>query len=274
MEVGDTLNKADDSERNPTQILAFVPSSDGRYVRRNVTLEHLQRLDPQSARLFTGKPDVQISDGAQRIADGLFGRSLNASEWGGLLGATAGSSVGVIVWPEPEGAVEPGIGAAINHPGYEADRIVLRNVGGELEIFNLRLRKIGDELGHRAGLRLFARQVLTAQVLGFSTFAADLARNDSVGFFGYAYWPLIGYEATLSLELRYRYLNDHGLRLDRLEAAPQTLSDLVADTQKWMWWHRSGETVRAQFSLSPTGYSFRTMLEVLRKEGICLPLVL
>jgi hypothetical protein len=213
---------------------------------------------PWSARsraAVTFLPGERIA--VERLAQRMFGRSLQPQEYAGLAGAPDDAQVEV-------GAsggrlyLELGDPIAAAYRGYfylycRNAAVVLLNDGFQIQIRAMRRQGLG--------LQICYRQTRNAAACGVNRIDVVAGRRRDEN--GYYAWPRYGFTGPLPLSVRRRL----PIGLEHAVA----LLDLMSCEKGRLWWKEHGTTVRLKFDLAPDSRSQQVLAEYvrIRTAGTC-----
>jgi GNAT superfamily N-acetyltransferase len=189
----------------------------------------------------------------ERIAQRLFGRSLDSWEYAGLAGAPDDARLEV-------GTLRGQLYFELREPTlhlYQAALRVCHTKQGPLLIDDGYRFLHPSMQGKHLGRHIFHRQLCYAKalgVIGIETLA-DRRADDN----GYYTWPRFGFDGPLSTAIR--------RQLPAEIAAARSVLDLVESQNGRRWWRRYGVAILVRFDLAENSRSWRVFLQYLCAEA-------
>lgn len=197
--------------------------------------------------------DVAVANQADaEIQESFFGHVLSNEEIIGLTGAPDGANVFV----RRDGA---SIYFQVRHPLYhsESHRRIYRERDRSLVMMNELLEMDGDA-PDGFGLRVLAKQVAQARILGIDRISTLAARNSSMN--GYYTWPRYGFDGPLE--------EGHIFDLPEKFQGAEYVSDLMESEEGRQYWREYGDSIRVSFDLAPDGYSMHVLQNYLETRRV------
>lgn len=185
----------------------------------------------------------------------LFDRALEGDQLAALAGAPAGTNVDL-------GVYRGGLLLEFSDPAFHrihgVTRVVSRSGRLVLLIDALHVRQAAMR-GHGLGLRVFSRQLASAERFGFARIETHAGRRDDEN--GYYTWPRYGFAGHLPDVVR--------RRLPPALAGAIDVLDLMESEPGRDWWRRRGVALRLAFDVRPGSRSQRAFLHyrALRASG-------
>ena len=226
------------------------------YVRR----ENLMKPDAYTRKLYADQPTVVPDERVGETSKFIFGRELEAREWGALVGAVVGSTVVVQGYGDSAYIV-------VKHPQYTQERSVYGYSQGVITLDNEHFARLdlGDPNHPRGlGTRIVAHQVRAAQRLGIREITCEASGSFESEKKGYYAWPRVGFEGNLTPEHRALFSQHTDA------AAPATVLELLTLKGGKEWWLRHGTSISVKFDLTAGSLSDRVMVNYLKEKGIWL----
>lgn len=194
--------------------------------------------------------NVVYIEGAQELAQSMFGAAVVAEELAAAAGALDGSRLTVRVWKQTELRIE------MQHP-YVAEYNLMfrRDDANSLYIWNDRIEKRYDA-PKGALLACHLSQVKNAPRLGVQRLELYAAGNrKDTQYNGYFVWPLYGYDAKLT--------RTEQLLLTKELVGAQTIQDIFARGGE-EWWSQHGDGRKMVFELAPDSKMSRRLQDYLK----------
>jgi hypothetical protein len=197
--------------------------------------------------------DVAVANQADaEIQESFFGHVLSNEEIIGLTGAPDGGSVHV----RREGA---SIYCRIHHPLYhsESHRRIYRSHDRSLVMVN-ELLELDEDAPGGFGLRVLAKQVAQARILGIDRIDTLAAKNSSMN--GYYTWPRYGFDGPLE--------EGHLFDLPEEFQWAEYVSDLMDTEEGRQYWREYGDSIRVSFDLAPDSNSMQVLQKYLEVRRV------
>lgn len=247
---------------------SFAPAGHGGKALSADELKHrafwgTSQRDAETKRLFNGDVSVNVlhPEEVNDISTDYFGRTLDAPEWGQLVGAPDGSHVAVRAFNHYK------IDIRIEHDEYIRNYAIRQVHPGDHRtekdayIENVVFVK-GSEAPERLAPRMLAYEFKKAAELGMDTVTLEAAGEggSGSGWTGYSRWPQLGFNADLT-----------GREMDMLPddlAGAEDLHSLMALPGGFEWWKENGSGREMFFDLTPGSESLKVFNKYLDDKGI------
>lgn len=202
--------------------------------------------DEVSERWFNNDVEV-LNEADTELQESLFGHTLSNEECIELTGAPDGASI----FARRDGSA---MYFNIEHPLYREDshRRIYRAHDGRLGMVN-ELLELSEDAPSGFGLRMLAKEVTQARIMGVSRIDTLAARNSTMN--GYYTWPRYGFDGPL--EDRHLHYLPEGLD------SAEYVSDLMSSDEGRDYWREYGDSIRLTFDLAPDSYSMHVLMNYL-----------
>jgi SPP1 gp7 family putative phage head morphogenesis protein len=235
--------------------------------------EAFSRIEPEVSPLEPfGPSNAMVTHGAFSTAQAntkieqLLGPGIQVQDIASLVGAQDGYDVRVtfgddLVYVYTEGL--PYTDEKGPHAGYTSNRELYLDDDGNRVIHNA-----GSFLKNKfrrggVGMRIFGRQLETAQRLGFVAIETEAGRVDADdpddALNGYYTWPLFGFDGPL--------LRKHKRLLPEPYRKARTIREVFLMPGGRRMWEEVGDTIKLEFDLSPESENVK-MFDAYRRERL------
>lgn len=205
------------------------------------------------------KARVTHHDYEKKEVDGavkdVMGKNANIQDVASMVGAPDDASVNISV-ADVGGKKE--LNVTVRGDGYHAERIIKKNLAGDLVVKNEWFEVDEDMQGQGIGTKVFGRQVEQATKLGASRIETLAAGDKTDTLNGYYTWARLGYDAPIPSDMN----------LPKSLSGANDISDLMKTPEGAKFWKENGSTIDMEFNLKPGSTSQRAFDKYLKKKGI------